>query len=292
MLDQELEVSFRARRNAYVIDPLLALASAHGAQLVSRLSTVADVWVTRTFWQVIDASDYYHNDPLNFWPQVLHVQLSQNTASDFKHALMLWEEVRQRSDMSHCRLNWASDNLTESVFPDGTPPDLIARYEMLHQSLTSRSNPNNESIENAGFYGAIDSLCLAAALGNARVLSTAPTSSVSCLMLACQQAGLQLESLEGQNPPNTLLSIERQRFQELIVSAGCSALIWAGLRPAIIHPVLSADLILRVEQAELHTVECLSIDAMLDDYSDDQQTLPVLPSNDPWLAARNFWYSI
>lgn len=286
MLDQELEVSVRSRRNAYVVDPLLALSSPYGAQLISRLSAHADLTVTRTFWQTIDSSDFYRRDPLTFWPDALRERLPANTADDLCQALALWEDVRQRNDLAHCRLHWVTDNLGESSFPEGTPPDLIERYEALHQALTSRSDANDDATESAAFYGTIDSLALAAALGNAGVLTLAPDLPQACLRLVCGHVGLQLEQ-----PPATdtdLVSLEQRRMRKLIVAAGCASLLWGGLRVAVVHPLLYGDLMLRVDSADLDPGDRLVLDRRFDDID-----LPeTLPGGDPWRCARHFWHVI
>ncbi len=285
MLDQELEVSLRARRSAYVVDPLLALYSPYGAQLVSRLSSLADLTVTRTFWQAIDASDYYRRDPLGFWPNALRETLPSTTADDFSQALTLWEDERTRTDLSRCRLHWVIDNISESLFPDGTRADLIERYEALHQALTSRCDPNDDATESAAFYGTIDSLALAAALGNACVLTLAPDLPQSCLRAVCAHLGLPLEQ-----PPDDaadLVALEQRRLRDLIVTAGATSLLWGGLRIAVVHPLLYGDLMLRVEAPELESVQRIALDRF--DY--DEPPVAVA-AGDPWRAARHFWHAI
>ena len=287
MLEQDLELSVRVRRTACVVDPLLALGSPYGAQLVSRLSAYADIWVTRTFWQVIDASDYYRRDPLALWPSRTRDTLPAGTAEAVQSALALWEEVRQRTDLSHCRLHWVSDNLGESAFPDGTPVDLIERYEALHQALTARSDPGDEITESAAFFGAIDSLSLAAALGHARVLTVAPDAPQACLRLACDRVELEVGP-----PPSSeagLTVIERRRLRELLVSAGCAPLLWGGLRVGVVYPLLSCDLTLRADVSELETVARVAPEGVFDFDADDAGTTP---AGDPWKAARGFWHGI
>lgn len=287
MLDQELEVSFRAKRSAYVVDPLLALCSPYGAQLVSRLSALADLTVTRTFWQAIDSSDYYRRDPGGFWPNALRERLPASTADDFNQALTLWEDERLRTDLSHCRLHWVIDNVSESSFPDGTRTDLIERYEALHQALASRSDPADEATESAAFYGTIDSLALAAALGNACVLTLAPESPQACLPLVCAHLGLNLEQ-----PPDTdaeLVALEQRRLRQLIVGANCSSLLWGGLRVAVVHPLLYGDPMLRLDAGELDPGERLALDRRFDYVEPPPDAFS---SADPWRAARHFWHAI
>ncbi|MFZ5637364.1 MAG: hypothetical protein ACOY82_12370 [Pseudomonadota bacterium] len=291
MLDQELEVSFRAKRSAYVVDPLLALCSPYGAQLVSRLSALADLTVTRTFWQAIDASDYYRRDPLGFWPSAMRETLPASTADDFNQALTLWEDERTRTDLSRCRLHWVIDNVSESLFPDGTRADLIERYEALHQALTSRCDPNDDATESAAFYGTIDSLALAAALGNACVLTLAPDLPQACLRTVCEHVGLTLE--EPPESSQELVALEQRRVRELIVTAGASSLMWGGLRIAVIHPLLYGDLMLRIDATELESAERMVLDRVaLDRRFDYAEPPPAVVGGDPWRAARHFWHVI
>jgi hypothetical protein len=291
MLDQELEVSFRAKRSAYVVDPLLALYSPYGAQLVSRLSALADLTVTRTFWQAIDASDYYRRDPLGFWPTALRDRLPDSTADDFNQALTLWEDERTRTDLSRCRLHWVIDNVSESLFPDGTRADLIERYEALHQALTSRCDPNDDATESAAFYGTIDSLALAAALGNACVLTLAPDLPQACLPAVCEHVGLALE--EPPESSQELVALEQRRVRELIVAAGASSLLWGGLRIAVVHPLLYGDLMLRIDATELDSAERIVLDRVaLDRRFDYAEPPPAVVVGDPWRAARHFWHVI
>lgn len=287
MLDQELEVSVRAKRNAYVVDPLLALSSPYGAQLVSRLSALADLTVTRTFWQAIDSSDYYRRDPLGFWPNALRERLPASTADDFNQAITLWEEERQRTDLSHCRLHWVIDNVSESSFPDGSRADLLERYESLHQALTSRSDPADDATESAAYYGTIDSLALAAALGNACVLTLAPDLPQACLPLVCEHVGLSLE--RAPEAEAELVALEQRRLRELIVAAGCSALLWGGLRIAVVHPLLYGDLLLRGDADTLDSGDRLALEHRFDYVEPPPAALAI---GDPWRAARHFWHAL
>lgn len=304
VLDQELEVSLRARRSAFVIDPLLALSTPLGARLTGRLSAAADLWVTRTFWQVIDSSDYYRRDPPALWPEALRAGLPESIGEDLHRALSLWETTRLRTDLTHCRLHWVSDNLGESVFPDGAPPDLIERYEALHQSLTARADPGDDATGTAGFYGTIDSLALAAALGNASLLTLAPDAPTSCLGLACAQVGLGLEPApDGDDPDlSALAALERQRLREMIVAAGCTPLLWGGLRLAVVHPLLCGDPGGRLEHFDQSFIDSplidpVSMDSALDEHGgagfDFLAPCPaVLAAGDPWRSARHFWQRI
>lgn len=288
MLDQELEVSIRARRWACVVDPMLAFVSPLGAQLVQRLSTVMELWMVRTFWQVLDSSDFYRRDPLAFWPADRRDALRPQ-APQIVQALCYWEGLRARTDMAGCGLRWVSDNLSESSLPEGAPPDLIERYESLHQSLSLRADPHLEATETAGFFGAMDTLSLCAALGSARVLTLAATDPCACLPTTCA-----LLSLPVQAPPAhyaLLAEVELQQFNALLSHAGASALAWSGPPLAMAYTVLPCAVLQNVDLPEYgHRVLPETLPMDFDEFTTSLQDEPAVAAldHDHWQDARLF----
>lgn len=235
MIVPEFDIAIRNRRWACVVDPMLALATPLGAQLVQRLSTVLDLWVVRSFWQTLDASEFYRRDPLAFWPSAMH-ERQEDQGNDVVTAIRLWEQVRARTDLSRCNLHWVSDNLSESALTEQAPEDLVERYETLHQALAARADPSDELTETAGFFGLLDALSLAAALGPIRMLTLAPAHPLSTLAAACRLLDLPLQTVAA----DALLDLERQRLHGLLVEAGASPLLWAGLPIATVQILLPA----------------------------------------------------
>lgn len=282
MLDQELEVSVRARRWACVVDPLLALSTPLGAQLVQRLAAVVELWMVRGFWQALDSSEYYRRDPLAFWPPAARAALPPETAGDVAHALRFWEDLRARNDMACCGMHWISDNLSESALPDGAPANLLERYESLHQGLAQRADPRLEATETAAFFCAMDTLALAAALGPARILTLAPGDPRACLPAVCQVLELPFDAPAA----SRLAAAERRHFGELVVHAGATGLAWAAPPLALAYPVLPVAVpqVLEVEDyAHRGLPESLPPPYAMDD---EGEPLPV--ALDPWHKARVF----
>lgn len=282
-MQPELEVSIRSKRWAYVVDPVLALASPAGAQLVQRLSTVAEVWMVRGFWQVLDASDYYRQRPLTLWPERCYPELPETTAVRFLQALALWEGLRTQTDLASTRLHWLSDNLSESSLSDSAPPQLLERYEGLHQVLSSHGD-DSPDFDGTGGVAAVDALALTAALGSARLLTLALRQPCSCLRQTCHHVGLPLAPAPLQ--PRALLRHERQGLCELLVSAGASPLLWSGLQLAIVQ--------LAVPQAA--SAAALPAEALtppLPEAPPDEDRLdPAQPPPDPWQGACAYWYEL
>lgn len=238
MQDPEFTLAVRGRRWSCVVDPLLALATPGGAQLVQRLAQVADVWVTRAFWQALDASEFHRRDPLAFWPDALREKLPQDAADGVAGALAVWERARARTDLAHSRLNWINDCLSESALPEHAPADLIERYEALHEALVARGDVRQERRETLGFLGATDALALTAALGPARLLTRGLDSPLSCLADSACALDLPLqEAAEG-----ALAATERRRWNELLVQAAAAPLLWGGESLAVVQLALPAPL--------------------------------------------------
>lgn len=234
MLDPEFTLAVRGRRWTCVVDPLLALASPGGAQLVQRLAQVAEVWVTRAFWQALDASEFHRRDPLAFWPEPLRAALPADAADGVVGALAVWERARARTDLAHCRLNWLNDSLSESALPEQAPADLIERYEALHESLVARGDPAQELRETLGFLGATDALALTAALGTARLVTRAIDSPRSCLAASARALELPLDAVGG----GALADTERRRWNDLLVQAAAAPLLWGGESLAVVQLAL------------------------------------------------------
>lgn len=284
-MQPELEVSIRHRRWAYVIDPVLALASPAGAQLVQRLSIVAEVWMVRGFWQVLDASDYYRQRPLSLWSEPYYASLPQAAASGFLQALALWECIRTHTDLAGTHLHWLSDNLSESSLSESAPPQLLERYEDLHQTLTSHSD-DHPDVDGTGSYAALDALALTAALGSARLLTLALRQPSGCLGQACERVGLPLQQAPSQ--PQEVLLIERQGLSELLVSAGASPLLWHGLQLAIVQLALPQLGLQRPAQRAADDdplpVPGVALDA-------ESEAIGAVTA-DPWQGACAYWYEL
>lgn len=287
MVDQELEVSVRARRWACVVDPMLALASPVSAQLVQRLASVVELWMVRGFWQALDSSEYYRRDPLAFWPPAQRGALPPNTASNIVQALRFWEDLRARNDMAGCGLNWVSDNLSESALPDNAPGNLIERYETLHQSLAVRADPRQEATETAGFFSGMDTLALAAALGPARILTLAPMHPCACLPSVCEL--LQLPFCPAPKNGENLAEAERRQLSDLIMHAGATGLAWASPPVALAYAVLPGAVLQTVEVEDYahHPMPEPLTTPYAIEY--ESEPLPLPGQFDPWRDAQIFY---
>ncbi|GAB3352590.1 hypothetical protein [Lysobacter tyrosinilyticus] len=288
MVDQELEVSVRAKRWACVVDPMLALAGPVSAQLVQRLAAVVELWMVRGFWQALDSSEYYRRDPLAFWPSALHGGLPASAGDRVVQALRFWEDLRAHNDLAGSGLNWVSDSLSESALPDGAPSNLIDRYEALHQGLAQRADPHLEATETAGFFSGMDTLALAAALGPARILTLAPQHPCACLPSVCSM--LRLPFSPAPKNGEHLADAERKQLGDLIVHAGATGLAWASPPLALAYTVLPGALLQvpEVEDYARHPVaESLSTVPYALEY--EGEPLPPPCASDAWQDAQIYY---
>lgn len=281
MLDHELEVSVRGRRTAFVVDPLLALATPFGAELVQRLGPHVDLWMVRSFWQVLDASEYYRRDPLALFAPAAREAAGAAAAAGVRLALDFWEGVRARTDLTSFRLHWVSDNVAESALADGTPPDLVERYERLHQTLAARVDPGDEATESAAYFGALDTLALAAALGPVRVLTLAPSDPRAALAACCASTRLPLTPTAA-----AAAGLERERagLGDLLAQAGATPLVWCGLALSVVHVVMPCSV------AGAPCAELVLADDGDEPLIDAVGTNISNVTSDPWEVARAFWY--
>lgn len=280
MLDPEFTLAVRGRRWSCVVDPLLALATPGGAQLVQRLAQVADVWVTRAFWQALDASEFHRRDPLAFWPESQRDALPADAADGVVGALAVWERMRARTDLAHCRLNWLNDCLSESALPDHAPPDLIDRYEALHEALVARGDAAQELRETLGFLGATDALALTAALGTARLVTRGLDSPLSCLAASAQALELPLDAVGD----GALADTERRRWNELLVQAAAAPLLWGGETLSVLQLALPAPPPVAAAADEL-PLSGLDADDLVLSLGDVR---PAANASEAWVGARAF----
>lgn len=257
----DLWVTVSQRRLACVLDPVLTLGHSQGPTLALRLTQVLEPWLTRSFWQVIDASE------------LLRHRRRQRGATapppgrvvPDDQALSAWIALRERTDAGSWPLRWVGDSLPESQVKDAADTGVVERCELLTGALTERAALTgaeqlawSEGLDPV--LGALDTLALSASLDGAMVLSLLPEGGVGepWPVQALARAGLQAQRLEPL-PEHTLFAAERQLLREALVSAGLAALAERLPRLAVVHAVVDAD---------------------------------ASPQGDPWNGARAWWYLV
>lgn len=266
----ELNVRLSARRWPCVLDPALAL-SRHGLVLARQVGEVAQLWLVREFWHILDSSEFFAEHPEA-------LAADQRAAPKLKWALREWERVRMESDLAGLKLYWIGDGLSESVLPEGTDAHLLQGYEALACALNRRLQST------APMQAAMrDAAALAAALGTTFVLSLAPAEegrpALPPICSALQSWDIPCLQIEAADP---IAAIEGDHLRHLLVHAGLGHLMWSGLRLAVVRLLLP--------NAPL----CLPPPALLEDDLAAPEAVadPDVSIPDPWEAAQAFWHSL
>ncbi len=283
LFPDSLSVTVSQRRCACVLDPALML-SPFGLPLLRRLDDVMDLWIVRELWHILDNSRLYLDDPTLLFQgsddSVQASSLEPGTDEEVASAMREWERLRMESDLSGLKLFWLGDGLSESLVPAGAGPDLLWRFEALSCTLDRALRPASP-MECA----CRDSAALAAALGNAFILTSLRTGKepgrvepALCSLLA--KGGVPCMPLGDDEP---MAGIERDYLCHLLVHAGAAKLVWAGLDLAVLHLVTPAAPSLPEAQpcATADGFTEISLDAVL------ENSRPGL-----WDKARAFWYPL
>ena len=260
----DFRVQLDRRKPPCVLDPSLVLAHAPGPSLALRLAGVLEPWLTRSFWQALDASELL----------LMHGDGGCGVVN--ATALSRWLALREGTELGEWVLRWIGDCLPESKLLDAVESDVIERYESLAEGLQRRA-------EEAGVHeggpadwrsfdarrGACDALALSAVLEGALVLCAAPDDALPPPVLAARRLGLRVESAEDL-PGHSLFAAERQFLREALASAGLAVMLQALPPLAAVHVWIDDDTLAPLQPAEV-----------------DAESLP-----DPWSAARVWWYRL
>lgn len=234
MRPADLSLTVSQRKLACVLDPALVLGHGLGPALALRLARVFEAWLTRSFWQVIDASELLMHRP------------PEGVAGPDPQALAAWIAMRDGTDAGSWTLRWVGDSLAESQLQqaDGDV-DLVDRYESLLAALLERVPEDGVRGGWAGgldpVLAALDTAALSASLDGALVLGLAspepgrPPPPVQAL----QRAGVTVRSLEPM-PAHTLFATERAWVREALVGAGLATMAERLPPLAVLHVAAGA----------------------------------------------------
>jgi hypothetical protein len=279
----DLSLTLSHRRRACVLDPGLVLCR-FGLPLIRRLGDLAELWMPRELWHILDNSQFYLEQPESLC-QVdggeRHDELRWSSArKEIVAAIKLWERIRLESDLSGLKVFWIGDGLSESLVPPGTSADLIWRYESFAQSL-------DRHLKSIGpiACAARDTAALAAALGTAFILTYRTPESVETDSAPdiCKAFAYHM-SCELVAKADPIAAIESEYLRHLLVYSSAADLLWSGLNLAVLHLVLPSA-------ASLYVA---SPPTLSDDLAEVELALPaeIGAGADLWDGARAFWYPL
>ncbi|MCX7595227.1 MAG: hypothetical protein N2235_16000 [Fischerella sp.] len=188
------------------------------------------------------------------------------------------------TDPISLNLFWIGDRPSESFLPRSADPQIRDRWESLTRSLDTCLNRN--AVAGDILISAFrDTAALAVALRTAFILTYQPLQNNSTdrspgICAALASWGIPCQQI---NPLDAIATIERDNLRRLIVQAGLSKLLWAGLHLVVLHLVMPSTFGL-----------CDRIAPAPDNGSPDMHDhaeQAILTTN-PWQEAQGFWYQI
>jgi hypothetical protein len=269
MRASDMLVHVQTRKLACVLDPALILATPGGMKLALRLTQVVEPWLTRTFWQLIDSSEWLRGD-LTCDGAVAGV-LPQ------RGVLEAWIAMREQTDAASWPFRWIGDRLADSQLLDHADAGLIELYESLADSLATRVELHKRGRlddwpgpwDPAG--ASIDTLPLSAALDAAIILTAhdgrAQPATEPALVRMLRQLRISVDAADNA-ASESLFGAERSLMRETLAQAGAAVLCQDLPRLAIVH----------VMTERWHPVAEYASRA--DDF----------PTSDTWSQARAWWY--
>jgi hypothetical protein len=285
----DLTVTLQQRRLACVLDPALLL-SPYGLAM-SRLGDVLELWVVRELWHMLDNTHFYAQHPALLVEATAHTTDTDVAAQEALQALLDWERWRLDSDQASLKLFWVGDEPSGSLLPTHMDASIVWRYEMLASALEGQTS-STDSTEQALTPAFRDAVALAAALRTSLILVRLPQTAepdhqiaprcvcpVPPLCQALVQWGVACTLLSDYDP---LVHIEREYLRQVLVHAGLTPLLWAGLRLAVMHLWVPGASTLWPEPRAAGFAGLDELATATD------AALP--PAGQLWQAAQGFWY--
>ena len=236
MRHADLSLTVSQRKLACVLDPALVLCHAQGPILALRLTQVLEPWLTRSFWQVIDASELL----LNRLDCDVDCANSGEGLQPDATALSAWIAMRDETDAGSWPMRWVDENLARSQVRDAAEPDVVDRYEQLAEALAERVAPIEDEcarwIHIDPVRCAMDAVALSACLGGALILSLLPERGHGdpWPVQALARANVKVIALDP-IPSHTLFAAEYQLLRDALVSAGLAAVVERLPPLAVVH---------------------------------------------------------
>lgn len=277
MLADDLLVSVRSRKLACVLDPALVLGSSWGLELALRLTYVTEPWLTRAFWQLIDASEL-------LMPRLAHED-APDLLAPRSEVLQAWITLRGRTDAGSWPFRWVGDRFAESQLKDHADAGLVDRYEGLAESLADRAGDAGSDIARGWpplwdpLQASLDTLALSAALDAAMVLTARVRDEDPWPVRALHRLDLDTALLDPV-PPESLFAAERTLLRDALAAAGLASMAQRLPRLAVVH-MMTGDAGSLSQPAPAGGVD-----------GEDATGEPPRAAADPWRDARAWWYFV
>lgn len=229
----DLRVTVDQPKLRCVLHPALALGHPFGPQLALGLTRAFETWLTRSFWQVLDASEWLARRSPDCGPL-------PDAA-----ALCDWIALRDSTDAGSWALRWVGDNLSESQTRGLDGDGLLDRFEWLAEALANRrgsARPREWDLADDPLHSALDAVALSAALEGALLLC--PVTPSGAARPGPIQALASLDIAVCDSPlarDASLYPTERLVVRQALAAAGLAPLLDLLLPLAVVHALVLPD---------------------------------------------------
>lgn len=281
----DFSITLNQRRWACVLDPTLALSD-YGLPLVKQLGELMELWIVREFWHILDNTQFFLRQPeliLGQQATALSPQQQRTLSQQVVRSLQEWERLRTTTDRSSWNINFLADVIGESCIPAGIDTNIIWRWESLAQSLDAHLEGQPARADTLTL--AYRDLAALAAVRPAFILTYRSAEDVAQNLPPGICTALKCWGISCQEVPLTdaIAAIERDQFRNLLVHAGLSKLLWAGLDLVVLHLVVPAAATLSTTRDRSEEFSFSEIEDMT-----ESQEMQV----NLWEGAQGFWYPV
>lgn len=237
----DLQVTVVAPKLRCVLEPVLALAHPLGARVALALARAFELWLTRSFWRSVDASDLLLRQA--------RPAVAAGACLPDERALADWLALRNGTDAGSWFMRWVGDCVAESQLHAPAGGDVVERYEWLASSL----EPPVDAAAAAWWRsldlrsGGADCLALSAALDGAMILCLLPDGGEPAPVQRCRGLGVPVSALRDDDD-RSLLATERQVVRHALAGAGLAALLQSWPPLAVVHAL--PDTVVRDDDGE------------------------------------------
>lgn len=228
----DFQVTVRRKKLTCVLDPALVLGSPFGLMFALRLAQVVEPWLTRAFWQLIDASEL-------LLPRLAAAPAAQAPLQPLAPVLRAWIALRDVTDAGSWRFRWIGDKLADSQLQDAADAGLLRRYEALAEAALRRNPPASvgrlawppawDPLETS-----LDTLAVSAALDGALVLTAEVGDAAPWPVQALGRIGAAVNALQPM-PAESLFAHERALLRDALAAAGLAGVAQQLPRLVALH---------------------------------------------------------
>lgn len=286
LLGHNLSINLNQQRLTCILDPSLAL-NFYGLSIARSLSEFLDLWLVREFCQILENINFYQQHPESLLLTKALTETSNiptHNRQEIIQTLQDWENVRQTTAPTKLNLFWIGDKPSESFLPNNLDSELISQWEFFAHSLDDQLDSRcvANSTLNAAFR---DTAALAATLKSAFILTYQPPENNANNLDPEICTTLESWSIPCQkiDSYDTVAAIERENFLHLIIQAGLSKFLWAGLNLAILHLIVPYASSSRYIKPQLLNQQ---------NFNQEGNLPKSLLNFNIWRKARGFWYQI